>query len=65
MQKVSLRPTSAFVNIEGNACVTDVFAIHASDDRSAIDVITTRHDGSKALRVDSESQNLAIKIFSP
>jgi len=64
MQKVSLRPTSAFVNIEGNACTTDVFAIHPHDDRCAIDVIATHPDGSKPVRADSESQNLAMKIFS-
>jgi hypothetical protein len=64
MQKVQQRPTSVFVNIEGNACAADVFAIHAFDDRRTIDVIATHRDGSKAVRADSESQNLATKIFS-
>src|SRR5450631_2056923 len=64
MQKVQQRPTSTFVNIEGNACATDVFAIHSFDDRCAIDVIATHRDRSKADRADSESQNLAMKIFS-
>jgi hypothetical protein len=64
MQKVQQRPTSAFVNIAGNACATDVFAIHACDDRCAIDVIATRRDRPKAACADSESQNLAIKKFS-
>jgi hypothetical protein len=64
MQKVQQRPASAFVNIEGNACAADVFAIHSHDDRCAIDVIATHLDRSKGACVDSESQNLAIKKFS-
>jgi hypothetical protein len=64
MQKVSLRPTSAFVNIEGNACATGVFAIFVIGDRCAIDVIATHQRRSKAVRADSESQNLAMKLFS-
>jgi hypothetical protein len=64
MQKVQQRPPSAFVNIEGNACTADVFAIHVIDDRRTIDVIATHRGGSKAVRADSESQKLAMKIFS-
>src|SRR5258707_10289808 len=64
MQKVQQRPASTFVNIEGNACAADVFAIHAHDDRCAVGVIATHRDGSKAASADSESQNLAIKKFS-
>jgi hypothetical protein len=60
MQKVSLRPTSTFVNIEGNACATDVFAIHDVADRCAIDLIATHQWRSKAVRADSESQILAM-----
>jgi hypothetical protein len=65
MQKVSLRPASAFVNIEGNACAADVFVIRASDDRRAIGVIATHHGRSNAVGADSESRTLAIKKFSP
>jgi hypothetical protein len=64
MQKVQQRPTSAFVNIEGNACAADVFMIHAWDDRRAISVIATHRDRPKAACADSESQILAIKKFS-
>jgi transposase len=64
MQKVQQRPASTFVNIAGNTCATDVFAIHACDDRCAIGVIATRRDRPKAAGVDSESQILAIKKFS-
>jgi len=64
MQKVQQRPTSAFVNIEGNASAVDVFAIHACDDRRAIDVISTHRDRPKPVYADSESQILAIKKFS-
>jgi len=61
---VQQRPASAFVNIEGNACATDVFAIHDRDDQCAIDVIATHQDRSKAAFADSESQILAMKKFS-
>jgi hypothetical protein len=64
MRKVQQRPTSAFVNIAGNACAADVFAIHACDDRCAIDVIATHPDRPKSACADSESQTLAMKIFS-
>jgi hypothetical protein len=64
MQKVQQRPASAFVNIEGNACTADVFAIRVIDDRCASDVIATHRGRSKAVRADSESQILAMKIFS-
>ena len=64
MQKVQQRPASTFVNIEGNAIATDVFVIHACDDRCANDVIATHLDRPKAVGVDSESQTLAIKKFS-
>jgi hypothetical protein len=64
MQKVQQRPTSAFVNIEGNACAADVFAIRACDDRCAIDVIATHRERPNAVGADSESQILAIKKFS-
>jgi hypothetical protein len=63
MRKVQQRPTSTFVNIEGNGCAADVFVIHAHDDRCAVDIIATHRDGSKAVCADSESQNLAIKKF--
>jgi hypothetical protein len=64
MQKVQQRPASTFVNIEGNTIATDVFAIHACDDRYAIDVVATHRDRPKAACTDSESQILAIKKFS-
>jgi hypothetical protein len=64
MQKVQLRPTPVFVNIEGNACAADVSAIHAFGGRRIIDVIATHRDGSETVRADSESQILAMKIFS-
>jgi hypothetical protein len=41
MQKVPQRPTSAFVNIEGNACAADVSLIHDNTDRCAFDVTAT------------------------
>jgi hypothetical protein len=64
MQKVQQRPTSAYVNIAGNACAADVFTIHALDDRCAIEVIATHRGRSKVAGADSESQILAIKKFS-
>jgi hypothetical protein len=64
MQKVQQRPASTFVNIEGNACAADVFAIHDRHDRCAIDLIATHMDRSKAAFADSESQTLATKKFS-
>jgi hypothetical protein len=41
MQKVPQRPTSAFVNIEGNACAADVSSIHDNNDRCVFDVVAT------------------------
>jgi hypothetical protein len=41
MQKVPQRPTSAFVNIEGNACAADVSLIRADHDRCMFDVTAT------------------------
>jgi hypothetical protein len=41
MQKVPQRPTSAFVNIEGNACAADVSLIHDNNDGCMFDVIAT------------------------
>jgi hypothetical protein len=39
MQKVPQRPTSAFVNIEGNACAADVSLIRNNSARCMFDVI--------------------------
>jgi hypothetical protein len=42
MQKVPQRPTSAFVNIEGNACAADVSLIRDNNDRCVFDVTATQ-----------------------
>jgi hypothetical protein len=64
MQKVPQRPTSAFVNIEGNACAADVSLIRDNNDRCVFDVTATQGCREKAAGMDSESQFLAIKKFS-
>ena len=64
MQKVQQRPTSAFVNIAGNACAAIVFVICVCHAQRAIDVIATHRDSAKGACVDSESRTLATKKFS-
>ena len=64
MQKVQQRPTSAFVNIAANTIAIDVFVIHACNAPSVIGVFATHSDRPRAGCADSESQTLAIKIFS-
>jgi hypothetical protein len=64
MQKVQQRPTSAFVNIAGNACAAIVFVICAGRAQRTIDVIATHRDSAKGACADSESRILATKKFS-
>jgi hypothetical protein len=56
--------TSAIVDIAESDCAAGVFVIPTSDDRYAIDVVSTDRCRLKACCADSESRFLAMKKFS-
>jgi hypothetical protein len=63
-QKVRERSRLSFVNIAENACAAGVFVIHTRHARCADRVIAHQRGCLKTSFADSESQILAMKIFS-
>jgi hypothetical protein len=64
MRVVRGNTTLPIVNIAGSDCTAGTSALHALNERSAIDVIATHRHRQKARCADSESQFLAMKKFS-
>jgi hypothetical protein len=64
MQETPQRSASAFVKITGKPCTAAVSSIIARRARGTLTVVVSRFEGQKGAIADSESQILAMKIFS-
>jgi hypothetical protein len=64
MQETPQRSTSVFVKITGKPCAADISSIIVRCARWTPMVVVSRLEGQKGAIADSESQILAMKIFS-